>query len=214
MAPKVEYSEEQLTEIAAHTADLVVAPFPTPGDQVINAFKEMEQLAVGSTAHRKSLNNGEALPRPWIPATCTTANDLREQLFEWLDQVVMWLNQHYTWDTTKMIPPCWLMHPHIVNELAVLASRRRVAENGYVSDALDEWHHQDLPEFFERLRSRLGHACDDGQHAPWPGNPRYRTYLGLESRIGREGRVARDVAAQARIEEIEAEALAKAEEGE
>ena len=213
MSPKVEYSEEQRIEIAARTAELIVAPFPTPGGRVINAFKEMEQLASGSTAHRTALNNGKGLPRPWSPATCKD-RALREELFEWLDEVVMWLNQQYTWDTAMMIPPCWLWHPHIVNEVAVVAARRRVAEDGYVTEALEIWHHQDLPEFFERMRTRLGHACDDGEHAPWPGNPRYRSYIGAESRAQRTDRVASDLCAQERLDQIEAEALANAEAGE
>lgn len=213
MSAKIAYSPQELAEIAVCAADLVVTLFPEPGDKVKLAFEEMHKLAVGTIFDRQALHNGEGLPRPWIPATCKKP-ELRTELLGWLDEVVGWLNLNYTWDTSAMIPPCWPMHPHIVNELAVVASRRWIADDKYVSDALEDWHHDDLPGFVERIRTRLGNSCDDGEHAPWPGNPRYRNYLGRESVAQRKDCLARDQAALARLDAIEKEARKRAEDGE
>lgn len=213
MNPKVGYSTDERAEIAAASEELIAAEFPTPGSVVLDAFKNMNKLNVGTIFDREARNDGEGMPRPWIPATCVD-KELREQLFAWLDEVVQWLNRQYTWDTAMMIPPCWLMHPHIVNELAVLASRRWAAEGRWVSDGLEEWHRQELPDFFERMRTRLGHACDDGEHAPWPGNPRHRSYLRIESRTQRNHRLAGDREALKRLEDIAKQARKRADSGE
>ena len=60
------------------------------------------------------------LPRPWDPATCT--GRLREELWAWLDQVAIWINEQHLWNVARPgIPECWPAHPHLVHDLAVLA---------------------------------------------------------------------------------------------
>lgn len=209
---KPEYTEQQLTEITTLTTELLIAPFPAPGSRLRNAFKELNTATNGSSLQKTTVNDGGGLQRPWIPATCRDPG-VRAELFAWLDEIVMWLNEQYTWDTTALIPPCWPMHPHIVNELVVVADLRRLAEEATVSEKVETWHRDVLPGFFDRMRERLGHACDDGEHTPWPGKPRHRTYIGAESRDLRADRVTRDHQAQRRMRAIEREAIANADGG-
>ena len=200
------YTKSELAEIAQRTTELLIAPFPQPPDRLQTAFNEMKTANVGTPAQKLSVNGGEGIPRPWIPWTCTRLG-LREDLFAWLDEVVKWLNQQYTWDTAMMIPPCWPMHPHIINELVVVADLRRLAEEAKVSEQVHKWHNDVLPGFFDRMKQRLGHSCDDGEHTPWPGNPRFRTYIGEASHDLREARIRKDLDTQRRLNAIRKQAL-------
>ena len=67
------------------------------------------------------------LPRPWVPGQCP--DDLREGMWTWCDAVAGWLNREYVWRPTQLIPPCWPRHPHLANELPVLAFTRWLAED-------------------------------------------------------------------------------------
>ncbi len=71
-----------------------------------------------------------------------------------------------------MIPPCWPHHPHLVNELAVLADQRRRAALDLTSSSLEEWHRYCLPNFYSRLQARMRTGCDE-KHTPWPAQPRH-----------------------------------------
>jgi hypothetical protein len=84
------------------------------------------------------------LPRQWEPASCRTPQ-LREQLWSWLAAVVDWLVTEYVWEVADTIPACWPQHPHLVNELAVLAGQRRRAGHALNSDTLEEWHRYSCP---------------------------------------------------------------------
>ena len=141
-------------------------PVPRPGKLVHLAYRELHIAVNGTEAEQKALGNHALLPRPWDPATCRDP-ELRHELWEWLEDVVIWLNHEYTWDVSGLIPHCWPQHPHLVHEIAVLADQRRRAGLAMTSDALEEWHRYCLPAFVDRMRNRLRAHCDD-EHQRWP----------------------------------------------
>ena len=104
----------------------MIYPFPVPGEQVRLAYRELHIAINGTEEQKKALGNHALLPRPWEPATCLDP-ELRHELWQWLEDVVIWLNHEYTWDVAGLIPSCWPLHPHLVHEIAVLADQRRRA---------------------------------------------------------------------------------------
>ncbi|CAI9418096.1 hypothetical protein [Nocardioides sp. T2.26MG-1] len=180
---------EQQTRRAAPA--LMVFPFPMPGDHVRLAYRELHIAINGTEEEKKALGNHALLPRPWEPASCLDP-DLRHDLWEWLEDVVIWLNREYTWDVSGLIPSCWPLHPHLVHEIAVLADQRRRAGLAMTSDALEEWHRYCLPAFTDRMRNRLRAHCDD-EHKTWPAKPRHNEHLAEASRQRRENAFAHDV---------------------
>lgn len=170
---------------------MMVLPFPAPGEQVRLAYRELHIAINGTEEQKKALGNNAQLPRPWEPATCLDPM-LRRDLWEWLDEVVMWLNHEYTWDVSGHIPGCWPLHPHLVHEVAVLADQRRRAGLALTSDALEEWHRYCLPAFTDRIRTRLRTHCDD-EHGTWPARPRHNEHLSAPSRQRRESTFTQDI---------------------
>ena len=152
----------------------IIRPFPGPGRLIEHAFHELHVASTGTTQQIEALGNLHDLPRPWDPPTCHSAG-LRAELWAWLDQVVDWLNTEYTWDVAYVIPACWPAHPHLVHEIAGLASQRHSAGHALTSDALEEWHRSTLPAFTDRMRERLRTHCEEG-HQPWPAQGRHARY--------------------------------------
>lgn len=152
---------------------LLVAAFPMPtSTELSTAYDNLFQAVNGDAETRRRLGNPALLPRPWIPASCTERR-LRAELWRWLDDVVTWLNEQYVWDpSTGMIPSCWPQHPHLVNEIAVLADQRRRAALDLTSSSLEEWHRYCLPNFVDRLQRRMRTGCDE-KHTSWPAKPRH-----------------------------------------
>ncbi|HEY9564354.1 MAG TPA: hypothetical protein VIR30_11340 [Nocardioides sp.] len=180
---------EQQTRRAAPA--LMVFPFPVPGGHVRLAYRELHIAINGTEEEKKALGNHALLSRPWEPATCLDP-ELRHDLWDWLDDVVIWLNREYTWDVSGLIPSCWPLHPHLVHEIAVLADQRRRAGLAMTSDALEEWHRYCLPAFTDRMRNRLRTHCDD-EHKSWPAKPRHSEHLADASRQRRENTFAHDI---------------------
>lgn len=149
-------------------------PFPEPGPSVRLVYHELELAEMGTFPTRELLGDPAEMPRPWAPATCMDP-DLRLELWQWLDDVVCWINHEHTWDPGWAIPMCWPEHPHLVNEIAVLADQRRTAGRAMTSVHLTEWQRYTLPAFLERMRSRVGTRCDAG-HQPWPGRGRHQEF--------------------------------------
>jgi len=85
-------------------------------------------------------------------------------------------------------------HPHLVHELAVLADQRHRAGQALSSDPLEEWHRHSLPEFRERMRTRLRNHCQE-DHQSWPAKGRYSRHVGEASRRRRMDAYAGDVRA-------------------
>lgn len=121
----------------------------------------MERLHLAATApavDEHELQSLAALPRPWDPATCRGL--LRSDLWAWLDDVAHWMNSEHLWGLSGAgIPGCWPAHPHVVHDLAVIASSRYLASYAVTPASLEEWHRYALPAFHARLAERLGDGC-------------------------------------------------------
>lgn len=170
---------------------LLIAPFPVPGQLVQFAYRELNLAMNGSDEQKKQIGNPSLLPHPWEPATCLDA-ELRRQVWRWLEEVVVWLNREYSWDVAGMIPTCWPAHSHLVHEVAVVADQRRRAGLAMTSDALEEWHRYCLPAFTERMRNRLKAHCDD-EHVAWPGRSRHSQHTSDGDSEDRDGLYIADV---------------------
>ena len=157
-------------------------PFPPPdGPELSAAYKELYLAAHGDDATKKAIGDPALLPRPWDPPTCRK-RQLRRELWEWLDAVVIWFNTEYVWDPTAgMIPPCWPQHPHLVHEIAILADQRRRAGIDTSSNSLEEWHRYAVPAFLERLRQRTRSHCDE-HHQAWPARTRHARHMVVDDR--------------------------------
>lgn len=59
--------------------------------------------------------------------------------------------------------------------------------------ALEDWHRYALPGFLERLRDRLGDACQPGKHQPRPRHERDESHAATPVRQGRRQRYRDDV---------------------
>ena len=169
----------------------MILSFPQPGELVRLAYRELHVAANGTPEEQQALGSHSQLARPWEPSTCADPG-LRYEVWEWLEQVVIWLNHEHTWDTHALVPPCWPEHPHLVHEIAVLADQRRRAGLAVTSDAIEEWHRYCLPAFTDRMRNRLRAHCDD-EHKSWPAKSRHNEHLGEASTQRRENAFAHDV---------------------
>ena len=169
----------------------LVRAFPTPGPLLGTAYRDLYLAAEGSDNQKATIGDPNLLPKPWDPPTCRNPQ-LRAELWTWLDAVVIWVNHEYVWDPEGTIPPCWPLHPHIVQEVAVMADQRRRASVALDSNALEEWHRYTLPGFFERLRSRLKAHCDQ-DHQPWPARGRHARHTDVDRSRRRQGAYNDDV---------------------
>ena len=176
-------------------APQIVSRFPQPPGQVRQALVTLAIVRGGDAEAIAELGDTRDLPRPWDPATCPT--DLRQQVWLWCDDVAGWINQQYSWKTTSLIPGCWPRHPHIANELAVLACLRDAADSTG-PELLEEWHRHTLPLFTDRLAARLGEStCRVGKHQDWPAAGRIDAYASQDATQERQDRFTADVHAAA-----------------
>ena len=158
----------------------LIAAFPVAGPKVELAYKELEDAAGDKAAVQAALGPRALMQRPWDPPTCRDP-DLRAQVWDWLEQVVIWLNREYVWDVDGMIPACWPQHPHLVHEVALLADKRRRAGHALTGEPLEEFHRYVLPAFTDRMRQRLRAHCEDKVHQPWPSRGRHTRHRSDES---------------------------------
>ncbi len=180
------------TNDAAEDASLLVQPFPKPPPRVALAYRELDIAANGTDDQLRALGDTSALPRPWIPSTCTDPA-MRTDLWTWLEAVVVWINHQYVYDPADTIPACWPKHAHLVNEIAVLADQRRTAQQALLSNELEEWHRYALPYFIERMKARVKTHCDRTHASDWPARGRFNRHLGREESAARSAAYAGDV---------------------
>jgi hypothetical protein len=157
------------------------------------AYRQLDLATSRQQDHLLPLHDLANLQRPWDPATCQTLQ-LRREVWSWLEAVVPWLNHEHVWNVADVIPPCWPQHPHLVHEIAVLADQRYRAGQALSSDPLEEWHRHSLPEFTERMRTRLRNHCQE-DHQSWPAKGRYSRHVGEATRRRRMDAYAGDVRA-------------------
>lgn len=157
---------------------VIVSRFPEPPATIRQALIVLQVIRIGDREAIADLGDIRDVPRPWDPASCP--DDLREQLWRWLDDVATWINQEYSWRPASMIPGCWPRHPHIANELAVLACLRDAAGDMTAPpEVLEEWQRHALPLFLDRLGTRLAEStCRTGTHVDWPAAARHDKFSG------------------------------------
>lgn len=142
----------------------LVIGFPRPPGTVLKALALLEVASRGDPDETAGVDLDD-LPKPWDPSSCPA--QLRAAVWEWCDQVAIWLNRQHVWLPQHAIPACWPYHPHIASELPVLAFLRWAAYESTTCNALDEWHTHTLPLFQERTAARLGTSCRH-THGEWP----------------------------------------------
>lgn len=171
---------------------MLVIPFPKPGPMLRQAFKELDIAAYGTDEQKQALGDVRDLPRPWDPSSVTNPK-VREQLWAWLDRVVVWLNHEYGWRAEDLVPECWPVHPPIVREIAVLADLRRRAGVAATSDSLEEWHRYALPAFTDRMNRRMNNASCSEKHQDWPGRGPHTRHVSEPARTRRGEMFAGDL---------------------
>lgn len=165
-------------------------PFPPPTermqlvlDDLVTSMMQDERAAPGP------LVEDESLPRPW-DLTTIDDQDLRWDVWTWLEACAIWLNTQHTWFSQDQIPACWPEHPPLIRELSTLAFQRYEAGEAGNPDALEAWHRLALPAFLERTREqRLG--CNE-THKSWPGRAEMNRHLRPEAAERRRRIFAQD----------------------
>ena len=152
-----------------------VAPFPTPTALIVGLLDDLRLAAERPPTSREELRWLAEMPRPWDPPTCPTT--LQQQLWNWLDEVVAWINEEHTWRVDRLVPICWMQHPHIAHEIATVACQRHSSMYAVTPDALEDWHKYTLPAFLDRIVQRVGATgCPPDRHQPSPGAARYERH--------------------------------------
>ena len=89
-----------------------------------------------------------------------------------LEQFVAYFNGRYAWTTDHVIPPCWVLHGALIEEITTLMWSRWSAfeSSDATPEAAQAWHTYYLPGFLTRVNIWLGnHAaaeCRSGNHQP------------------------------------------------
>jgi len=143
-----------------------------PSALLVGLLDDLRLAAQRPPETKEELRRLAELPRPWDPPSCPT--ELRYYLWNWLDEVVSWINEEHTWRVDRLIPLCWSEHPHIAHEVATVACLRFNAMYAFTPDALEDWHRHTLPLFLERIAQRIGATgCPPDRHQPCPGAARH-----------------------------------------
>jgi hypothetical protein len=105
--------------------------------------------------------------RPWNWLELT--RDDAERLWSLLFGFVTFFNARYGERVEKRIPPCWVEHGPLVEELTTLVfARWHAFESPHASvGGAQYWHSYTLPSFYDRVREWLGDellACQQGRH--------------------------------------------------
>ena len=169
-------------------------PFPQPGTEVRFYLDDLHRFAGISSPSERELKLVETMPRPWDPASCEP--DFRRLLYKWLDEVVAWINEDHSWRVDRVVPGCWVEHPHIVHELATVACVRWSAQFATTAVPLADWYRFTLPVFLDRIAQQIGPTgCPPGRHQPHPGASRNDLYRDGVAQAERHRRQARDASA-------------------
>ncbi len=165
----------------------ITTAFPKPSALIVGALDDLRTAAERPPTTRDELRVLAELPRPWDPPTCPPA--LRRYLWRWLDDVVGWINTEHAWRVDRLIPLCWMEHPHIAHEIATVACQRFFAMYAVTPDALEEWHRYALPMFLDRIAQRIGATgCPPGRHQTSPTESRTVLYASADERAARSNR--------------------------
>jgi len=103
--------------------------------------------------------------RPWDLSMLSDV--LEAEVWNWLDDVVQWLNHAYGWQDEQVIPACWPLHEGLAHDLAQLAFGRVDAYRTGAAAYVGRWH-SDWEDFQRRMAASLGleggRDCRRGTH--------------------------------------------------
>jgi hypothetical protein len=139
------------------------------------AYRELDLATSRQQDHLLPLRDLANVPRPWDLGTCETPQ-LRKEVWSWLEAIRHLVEPRVRLGCRRCHPSCWPQHPHLVHEIAVLADQRHRAGQALTSEALEEWHRYSLPDFTERMRTRLRNHCQE-DHQSWPAKGRYTRHI-------------------------------------
>lgn len=155
---------------------MIVLPFPPPPVGVLVALELLQDVRRRESGQPAPVGVVADMERPWEPAGCNS--ELSASVWNWCDDVAVWINHEYAWRPAQMIPACWRQHPHIARELPVLAVLRWQAESAAAPELVEEWNRYAFPMFCDRMVERLGEStCRTGRHQGWPAESRYAAFL-------------------------------------
>jgi hypothetical protein len=105
--------------------------------------------------------------RPWNWLELSRSD--AERLWSLLFGFVTFFNARYGERVDKRVPPCWVEHGPLVEELTTLVfARWHAFESPHASvGGAQYWHSYTLPSFYDRVREWLGDellACQQGRH--------------------------------------------------
>lgn len=167
----------------------IVHPFPAPPRAVRRALNRLTRLEA-YLGEQGQIPPGT--PLPWDPPTCPPR--LRRAIWSWCDDVVTWINRDHLWRADAVIPACWLRHPHLANELPLLACQRALAATTATPHAYREWIGTALPGFLTRVHEQLEHSLCvvDDEHEEWPGVARHEAAQSPAAVAERRARIDHD----------------------
>jgi hypothetical protein len=139
---------------------VLIQPFPQPGRLVQLAYRELDLATSRKQDHLLPLRDLANVPRLW------DLGHLRDAAAAKGGLVVVGGCRHLVESRVRLgccrcHPFCWPQHPHVVHEIAVLADQRHRAGRAPTGEALEEWHRYSLPDFTERMRTRLRNHCQE-----------------------------------------------------
>lgn len=179
----------------------LVQRFPEPSRLIKASIAQLE-LASEAAMDSAHLAKLAGLPRPWEPGSCT--GEVRRDLWLWLEEVAHWINAEHLWAVDRPgIPECWPRHPHLVHDLATLATTRYVTTHAFSPIPLETWHRVVLPAFLDRVAERLGGDCRTGHRGGPPRADRDREYRRGPTAARRQAQFHADVAADAGAEHVD-----------
>ncbi|MDT9592220.1 hypothetical protein RDV89_04030 [Nocardioides zeae] len=160
---------------------LIAEPFPDLPAAVADRVVRLQVAAAEQPESASGVAEVASLQRPWDPATCEP--DVRYAVWSWVDEVAAWINSQHLWSVNRPgIPECWPQHPHLANELVVVAFERYLTSYATSPMNLAEWQRSTLPLFLDRISQTLGSGCQPGRHVESPRSERNRTYAARGAR--------------------------------
>lgn len=122
---------------------MIAGAFPPLPGSVARSYTALGQAAAAGPGGEAELAD---LPRPWLPASYADPL-LRAAIWTWCDQVVGWINEQYAGRPGQMIPGCWPAHPHLAQELPMLAFTCWTALQAAAPGPLEAWQRDTFSGF-------------------------------------------------------------------
>ena len=151
---------EELEPNLNTTTDNIASNDPAHRDWIPTCWSDEARIIPGAYHF-----DDRVKPWNWLELNANEAEKLWSLLFGF----VAFFNKRYGEKIDHRIPPCWVEHGAIVEELTTLVfARWHAFESPHASvGGAQYWHSYTLPAFYGRLRDWLGDdllACQQGRH--------------------------------------------------